>query len=213
MKKDFSAVRLCVLVSTGVSALPFETLVGEILAGGADCVQLREKNLSDAEFLELAKACRDICRDVVFVVNDRPDIAVLSDADGVHVGQSDLPCRQARQIVGDELLVGVSTSSTDQLAAAERAGADYAGVGCIFPTTTKEVRAQGVWLVRSAARVASVPLVAVGGINLENAAEAVRAGAHAVAVCSAIVASGDPRGAARAIRERVLAAEKERSTG
>ncbi len=206
MKKDFSTVRLCVLVSSRRISLPFPRLVKEVVAGGADCVQLREKSLGDAKLLEVAKICRDICRDRLFIVNDRPDIAYLSCADGVHVGQGDLPGPAARRIVGPDALVGISTANAAELAAAVEAGADYVGVGSVFASPTKSVRIGGLEYVRLAAEMASVPFLAIGGINLDNVAQVIAAGARGVAVSSAVIASRDPRGAAEAIREAVTAA-------
>ncbi|MCD6406130.1 MAG: thiamine phosphate synthase [Planctomycetes bacterium] len=209
MKKDFSTVRLCVLVSSRHITLPFSRLVQEVVAGGADCIQLREKGLGDAKLLEIAKICRDICRDRIFIVNDRPDIARLSCADGVHVGQGDLPGPAARRIVGPDALVGISTANAAELAAAEEAGADYVGVGSVFASPTKNARIGGLEYVRLTAEVARVPFLAIGGINLDNVARVVAAGARGVAVSSAVIASRDPRGAAEAIREAVVTAADE----
>lgn len=206
MERDFSRVRLCVLVSSGLSELPPAKLAAEAAAGGADCIQLREKDISDRALLDVAKACRDACRDVLFIVNDRADVAVLSGADGVHVGQEDLPAAQARRIVGEEMLVGVSVSRIEHIGPAERQGADYLGVGCVFPTATKEVEVAGLEFLRAAAQEARLPVLAVGGINADNAPLAIAAGAVGVAVCSAVIGAGDVRGAARAVRDAVLRA-------
>lgn len=206
MKSDISEVHLCVLVSTDMSPVPFETLVAEVVAGGAECVQLREKGISDARLLDLAKTCRDICRDTLFIVNDRADIALLAGADGVHVGQGDIGGRAARRIVGEDAIVGISTSNASELEAAVEEGPDYLGVGAVFATTTKETGVAGLEYVRQAARLTQLPFMAIGGIRLENVAEVVASGARAVAVCSGITASDDPRGATRAMREAILAA-------
>lgn len=202
--KDISRVRLAVLVCDGVSALPFETLVREIVAGGADLVQLREKSLADGVLLERAKLCRDICRDCIFIVNDRADIAVLSKADGVHVGPEDLPVAAARQILGRGL-IGASAYGIKEIIAAEKAGADYLGVGAVFPTGTKDVAGlvAGLPLVSEASRIATRPWFAIGGITLENVSSVVAAGARAVAVSSAILRSSDPRGATDSVKSAI----------
>lgn len=206
MKKDFSSVRLCVLISSGFSPLPLGRLTREVVLGGADCVQLRLKGISDREFLEIALECRRAAGEALFIVNDRPDIAALSGADGVHVGQDDLPGRAVRQIIGDEALLGISTANAAQLAQAEDAGADYLGVGCVFPTTTKEIAVEGLEYVEEASRLTGLPFLAIGGINLENVGRVIRAGAPGVAVCSAIIADEDPQKAAAELKEAILSA-------
>jgi len=206
MKRDFTRVRLAVLLTDGVSALPFETLVREVLAGGADCIQLREKSLSDSLLLQRARLCRNAARERLFIVNDRPDIAVLSGADGVHVGPDDLPADAARRIVGGDCLVGVSAYGVDDLVSAQVSSADYVGVGAAFPTATKNARVTGLALVREAARVLKIPFLAVGGINLDNVASVIHAGARGVAVSSAILSATDPRAAATAMKSAVLRA-------
>lgn len=206
MKKDSSRVRLCVLVQDGISRLPFEKLIREIVAGGADSIQLREKALSDRALLDRARLCRDGARDILFIVNDRPDIAVLSDADGVHVGQADLPCADARRIVGPGRLVGVSAENVSQLSAAEADGADYLGVGCVFETSTKAIAHQGLMFVREAARAATRPWIAIGGITHANIRSVIEAGAPGVAVCGAVLKDDDPRGATRRLMEAIAEA-------
>ncbi|MHC4712153.1 MAG: thiamine phosphate synthase [Planctomycetota bacterium] len=206
MKRSLESVRLCVLISEGFSDLSLPELVREVVTGGADCIQLREKNVPDRRLLERARACRQACDDAIFIVNDRPDIAVIAEADGVHVGQGDLPPAAARRIVGDDLILGVSASTREHVVAAQREGADYLGVGALFPTGTKDVSARGLDLIREVAGIVTVPFLAIGGIDHENVASVIRTGAPGVAVCSAIIGSEDPRGAARAMRETILAA-------
>lgn len=206
MKKDFRRVRLCVLVAEGSSRLPLDQLVGEIAAGGADCVQLREKGISDRAFLERAIVCRRAAGRCLFVVNDRPDIAILSGADGVHVGQDDLPAEAVRRLVGPDMAIGVSTTTLEEIPSAE-AWADYLGVGAVFTTTTKEdAKYPGLAYVREAARVARLPFVAIGGINPGNVASVIAAGAPGVAVSACVVKSDDPREATRALKEAIDAA-------
>ncbi|MEX2465108.1 MAG: thiamine phosphate synthase [Gaiellaceae bacterium] len=165
--------------------------------GGVDLVQMREKGLSDRELLPRLAEAREITRrlGVPLVVNDRPDLAVLAEADYVHLGQDDLPVEEARSFgVG----VGLSTHTPAEVDAAE---ADYIGVGPIYSTPTKEGRpAVGLELVRHAAKRARVPWFAIGGIDASNAAEVVAAGAARIAVVRAIGDASDPEAAARELR-------------
>ena len=170
------------------------------LAGGVGVVQLRDKDAADGELVEAGRRFRRLTREAgaLLVVNDRPDLAVACDADGVHVGQDDLPVAAARAIVGPERLVGLSTHSPEQIRAA--AGADYLGVGPVFATPTKPGREPvGLELVREAARSAQVPWFAIGGIDLETVSQVVAAGATRIAVVRAIADAPDPRAAAAAL--------------
>jgi thiamine-phosphate pyrophosphorylase len=167
------------------------------IAGGVDVVQIREKRLSDGELLPVLERARDVTRSlgVPLVVNDRPDLALLVDADAVHLGQEDLPVAAARRL---GLAVGVSTHSAAEV---DAASADYLGVGPVFATPTKPGRpAVGLELVRYAARNARSPWFAIGGIDATNAAAVVQAGASRLAVVRAIGDAADPEAAARALR-------------
>jgi len=206
MRTKLENVRLAVLVTDGVSPLPFHVLVRAVLDGGADMIQLREKNLSDSAFLERAKLCRQLARDALFIVNDRADIALLSQADGVHVGPADPAIANAREAVGPDGLVGASAYTIAQLTAAQDAGADYLGVGAVFATGTKAAPVGGLSLIRAAVRAARIPLLAIGGITIDNVASVIAAGAGAVAVSSAVIKSHDPAGATRKLKEGIAAA-------
>jgi thiamine-phosphate pyrophosphorylase len=165
--------------------------------GGVDLVQIREKSLPDGALLQVLQKAREVTRrlGVPLVVNDRPDLAVLAEADYVHVGQDDLPVAAARQL---GLRVGQSTHSPDEL---DRTEADYAGVGPVYATPTKEGRpAVGLELVRHAADHARVPWFAIGGIDASNVAAIVAAGAERIAVVRAIGDAPDPEQAARTLR-------------
>jgi len=178
------------------------------IAGGVRIVQLREKTLTDRELLEVARRVRDWTRaaGVLFVMNDRPDLAVLSDADGVHVGQDELDIRSARRIVGPGRLVGVSTHSITQARQAVLDGADYLGVGPVFPSDTKSfAELAGLEFVRQVASEISLPWYAIGGITQENIGEVTEAGARRVAVSGAVCAAGDPGEASRNL-DRALSA-------
>ncbi len=185
--------------------------IEEAIAGGADVVQLREKNMSTREMILLGQALRELTRKhgVLFVVNDRVDVALAVDADGVHVGQDDMPAPLARKLVGLGMIVGVSATTLAEAIRAAEDGADYLGVGPIYPTGTKPdaAPATGPELVSAARRATGLPIVAIGGIGPANAAEVVAAGADGVAVISAIVGKPDPRAEARRIKEAVLRAK------
>ena len=172
-------------------------LIEAAVRGGVDLVQIREKTLPDGELLLALQTAREITRrlGVPLVVNDRPDLAVLAEADYVHLGQDDLPVAEARRL---GLRVGQSTHDPDEL---DATGADYAGVGPVYETPTKEGRpAAGLELVRHAARHARVPWFAIGGIDERNAAGVVAAGAERIAVVRAICEADDPERAAAALR-------------
>jgi thiamine-phosphate pyrophosphorylase len=172
----------------------------EALQGGAGIVQLRDKTGSKREILGKAKALRSLTRryGALFIVNDHIDIALAADADGVHLGQDDLPLPEARKIMGSRI-VGISTHSIEQAKEAERGGADYIGVGPVFPTRTKpDAAAVTVSLVRQAAREIRIPFFAIGGIKLDNADEVLAAGAKRICAVSEIVGSADVRGTCEA---------------
>jgi thiamine-phosphate pyrophosphorylase len=171
------------------------------LRGGVDIVQLRDKEASDRELLAAARDFRAACdrHDALFVLNDRPDLVLAARADGVHVGQDDMPVGQARALVGADRLIGLSTHTLAQVDAA--AGVDYLGVGPVAATPTKPGRpAVGVGLVRHAAAAAAVPFFPIGGIDVGLAGAVARAGATRIAVVRAIAESADPEAAARALR-------------
>jgi thiamine-phosphate pyrophosphorylase len=199
--------RLCVLLSGASCAAALDWTIAEAAAGGAHVVQLREKGLSDRELLERARRVRRWTSKagLLFVVNDRPDIARLAEADGVHLGQDDLPVQEARRVVGPDALVGVSTHDLGQLRRAVLDGASYVGVGPTFPSGTKEfAEFPGPEFVRAAAAETSLPAFAIGGINLDTVGAAVAAGARRVAVGQAVAQADDPRLAAAELL-RVLA--------
>ena len=194
------------LVTDAVLAGPrgVMAVVQAAVTGGVSVVQLRDKSADGRALLaqarELAEWLRP--RDVTFIVNDRVDLALACDADGVHVGQSDLPCTVVRRLVGPDRLVGVSVGSVAEAVQAERDGADYLGVSPVFATSTKPdappaVGLDGLRAIRAAVRL---PLVAIGGLHSGNAAEVLAAGADGLAVVSAIMAAADPAAAARQLR-------------
>jgi thiamine-phosphate pyrophosphorylase len=178
-------------------------LLDAALRGGVDVVQLRDKELPDDALVRAAAIFRRACdtHGALFVINDRPDLVEAAAADGVHVGQGDTPAALARAAVGPERLVGLSVSSRAELAAAAGADVDYLGVGAVFGTPTKpDAESGGLELVRAAAEHARVPWFAIGGVDLDNAAELAAAGAPGIAVVRAIRDVADPEAAARALR-------------
>jgi thiamine-phosphate pyrophosphorylase len=193
-------VRLCVLVSGAACVAALDWTIAEAAAGGAGMIQLREKQLDDRTLLERARQVRHWTRKagVLFIVNDRPDIARLAEADGVHLGQDDLPVQQARRLLGGEALVGVSTHNLEQFRQAVRDGASYVGVGPAFPSGTKQFEAlAGLEYVRQVVQEGStVPAFVIGGISPETAAAAAAAGAKRLAVGQAVCEADDPRGVA-----------------
>lgn len=179
------------------------------LRGGADVVQLRAKASGGREMYELATAIRELVRAEVrgtlFLVNDRVDVALAVGADGVHVGWEDLPPSRVRSLIGEEMVLGVSASSLEEALEAQRAGADYLGVGPVFPTGTKADAGDPMGLegLREIAGRAEVPVVAIGGIRPEMVREVLEAGASGVAVISAVTEAEDMYEAVLRLRREV----------
>jgi len=197
---------LCVLLTESLCRRPWEEVLAAALEAGTAAVQVREKAMTDRALLARARRVADACHraGALCLVNDRPDVAVLAAADGVHVGQDDLPPEAARRIVGPDRLVGVSTHSLAQALAAAEAGADYIGCGPMFQSTTKpQPTVPGPDLCREVTRQVGLPVMAIGGITPENAAEVLAAGARWLAVSSAVCAAEDPGEAARRLVERI----------
>jgi thiamine-phosphate pyrophosphorylase len=197
-------VYLCALLSGAQCHAALDWTIQEAVAGGVQMVQLREKGLSDVELLAKARQVRKWTHDlhVLFVVNDRADIARLVDADGVHLGQDDLPIHQARRIVGPDYLVGVSTHNLAQVRQAVLDGASYIGVGPTFPSSTKDfTEFPGLAFASAVASETSLPAFAIGGVNLENVAQIKASGLNRVAVGDAIAKADDPQRIARQLRE------------
>lgn len=190
-------------------------VVEAAIAGGIDLVQLREKPMSARDRYELGLELREVTREagVPLVVNDRVDLAVALDADGVHLGDEDLPVAVAREQLGEDAIIGRSVSTADAAREAERAGADYLGVGAIYPTSTKadidEEEAEiGLEPVRAIREAVDIPFVGIGGVTPENAADVVAAGADGVAVVTAITGADNPEAATQALNDAVAAGKK-----
>ena len=184
-------------------------LLDAVLEGGGRLVQLRDKTLSMAELLPLARALRARCRAVGarFIVNDRADLALAAEADGLHVGQEDLPAAASRRLLRPGMTLGVSTHDEPQARQAVADGADYVAVGSMFPTGSKTgFQLVGPALLRQVRPLISVPLVAIGGITEANVGEVMGAGADAVAVISAVCGAPDPAAATARFIEAIARA-------
>jgi thiamine-phosphate pyrophosphorylase len=186
---------------------PIVQAVEEAIAGGVTMVQLREKDASSREFYEIALEVQAVTRrrHVPLIINDRLDIALAVGAEGIHLGQSDLPLSAARRLGGKKLIIGVSASTVEEAQEAERGGADYLGVGAVYPTGSKADAGDAIGLDRLREVCASVriPAVGIGGVNPENAGAVMKAGAAGIAVISAILSQPNIREAARKLRAAV----------
>lgn len=178
--------------------------VEEALEGGATFIQLREKNLDDAETLKEAVLLQDLCKKykVPFVVNDKVEVALKMDADGVHVGQSDMEAGNVRQLLGPDKIIGVSAQTVEQALLAQERGADYLGVGAVFPTGSKSDAVEVDHdTLRAICQAVDIPVVAIGGISRENVSRLAGTGICGIAVISAIFAQKDIRTSTRELKE------------
>ncbi len=219
-----AAARLYLVCDGAPGSRELSEVLPAAVAGGVDVVQLRDKDLSDEDLLPVAHRARDLCEryGALFIVNDQPRIARACGADGVHVGQDDMPVTEVRELVGPDMLIGLSTHAPAEIDAVATdvpvtadgsgsgapdslsAGPDYIGVGPIHATPTKPGRpAVGLELVRYAAAHASVPFFAIGGLDAHNLGEVLTAGARRVCVLRAIADAADPEQAARELREQL----------
>ena len=192
--------RLYVLLDGGASESDFAQLAETLIAAGVHAVQLRDKKLNDRELLNRGRRLREITRNssTLFIMNDRPDLAVLCNADGVHVGQEELSVKDARTIVGPQALIGVSTHTIEQARHAVLDGANYIGVGPTFPSATKSFPAfAGLEFVSQVAREIQLPAFAIGGITRENVRQVQAAGLNRIAVSASVTAAADPLRAAK----------------
>ncbi|SFS38945.1 thiamine phosphate synthase [Halostagnicola kamekurae] len=191
---------------------PTPEIVRAAIDGGIDAVQLRDKGLEARDRYEIGLECRELtdAAGIDLIVNDRVDLARAIDADGVHLGQSDLPVAVARDLLGPDAIVGCSASTVAEATRAEADGADYLGVGAIYGTSSKDVEKSkdgvGPDRIRDVVDAVSIPVVGIGGITAENAGPVVRSGATGVAVISQITAAADPRAATESLAEAVESA-------
>lgn len=182
-------------------------VVKESLDGGVTFVQLREKKLDEGTFLEEAKELQELCREynVPFVVNDNVDIAIEMDADGVHVGQSDMEAGDVRAKLGPDKIIGVSAQTVEQAILAEKRGADYLGVGAVFPTGSKDDADDVSYeTLKAICEAVSIPVVAIGGITQQNVGELSKSGICGVAVISAIYAAKDIKKATEDLKAETI---------
>lgn len=174
----------------------FLDTIEEAIKGGVTVVQIREKTADTLDFYNLALKVKEITTkyNVPLIINDRVDIALAIDADGVHVGQSDMPCDVTRRLIGEDKILGVSASTVDEAQKAEKDGADYIGTGAVFPTATKD-DAPSVTKeeLKEVVDSIEIPVVAIGGINLENAHKLVDTGIAGLSVVSAIMSADNPK--------------------
>lgn len=178
-----------------------EDIVKAAVAGGVTCVQLREKELETREFVNKAKELKKILQplSIPLIVNDRIDVALAADADGIHLGQTDMNIKDARQIVGNNIIIGISAESLQDAIDAQSQGADYIGISPVFNTVTKKDIAKPLGLegITNIKMHTAIPLVAIGGIKKDNITSVIAAGADAIAVVSAIVSADSPETSAR----------------
>lgn len=193
-------------------------IVKEAAAAGVDVIQLREKNLTLREKFQLGKKIKKICENykVDFIVNDRLDLALALGADGVHLGQSDLPLQSARSIAGPELIIGLSAWQDEEIAAAEAGGADYIGVGAVFATASKKLNNRkngiGVKRIEAVRRQTELPLIAIGGLNKANSAQVIAGGADTISVITAITRAEKVAAETAEFKEIIKAAKRKRSS-
>ena len=190
-------------------------VVKAAIRGGVSMVQLREKNVSSRQFYEEALRARDLtkCLGVPLVINDRADIAAAVGADGLHIGQSDIPLKAARRVVGRGMFIGVSARTVEAAVEAAKGGADYLGSGPVFRTDSKAGLggAIGAERLREISSAVDIPVIVIGGIGPDNASEALRAGASGVAVISSILSRPDAEAAARELRRSLEDASRDRN--
>ncbi len=202
-----ASARLYVLVDGRESDDALARLIDTLVAAEVDVIQLRDKRLADRQLLARARVVRRRTSgsNTLFIMNDRPDIACLADADGVHVGQEELSVKEARTIVGPDALVGVSTHSVEQAREAVLDGANYIGVGPVFPSRTKEfAQFPGLELLRAVNAEIRLPAFAIGGISADNIAEVRACGFSRVAVSCAVTESAAPGDAVRELKQRLV---------
>ncbi len=182
-------------------------IVEEAVKGGVTMVQLREKDCRTRDFIELASGLKEKLKpyNVPLIINDRVDVALASDADGVHIGQSDMPYQMARKIMGKDKIIGLSVETMEQVTEANQLDVDYIGISPVFSTPTKKdtFHPFGLDGVKKVMEISSHPAVAIGGINESNAVDIFKAGANGIAVVSAICSAEDPKAATEMLNQLI----------
>ena len=206
-RKNFlNRTRLYVLISSNIATKSVTETVRLVIDGGADAIQLREKTIPDYEFTSLASEVRNITTKsgALLIINDRVHVAREINADGVHLGQHDMSALEARNIIGNEKIIGISTHSIIQARQAQKDGADYIAIGPIYPTRTKDYEPSiGIEVLQKISEAIDIPFIAIGAITLENLDEVLNAGASRVAVCSAIIGSKDIYSSTKRYKEKL----------
>lgn len=210
-RKSFPSLELYVILDESLVTDDPRELLEKVIQGGADAVQYRAKQLSKRHYYENISSLLPIAKrnSVPLLVNDYLDIALAVSADGIHLGQNDLPCSAARQLVPRHMVLGISTHSPKEASGAAHEGADYVAIGSVFPTTTKENPEAiiGTGMIGTVKEmVGAIPLIAIGGIHAGNAASVIHAGADGIAVASAVLRADDPYLAAKELKEKIRAA-------
>ena len=207
ISKNINAAKLYVLIDARPDEAAFKQFVNDVIVGGVDIIQLRDKQADDRTLLarsQIVKNCIAASeREVLFIMNDRPDLAMLAGADGVHVGQEELPATLVRQMVGS-LLIGVSTHSIEQARQAVQDGADYIGAGPVFESATKGFpELAGLSYLQEVAAEITIPAFAIGGITEERLDEVLQTGVRRVAVSSALLNAENPRKSTENLKEKI----------
>ena len=198
--------RLYVLITGNIATKSVKETARLVIDGGADAIQLREKTISDRDFISLAGEVREITTrsGTLLFINDRVNVAREINADGVHLGQQDMNVSEARELIGNEKIIGVSTHSIIQARQAQKDGANYIAIGPIYPTKTKDYEPSiGIEAIQEISGVVNAPIIAIGAITLENLDEVLKAGASRVAVCSAIIGSKDIYSSTKQYKEKL----------
>lgn len=201
--------RLHVLTDTALqNRFSHVELTEMAIAGGADVIQFRQKEGSTREMIETAREIKRKCAeaDVTFIVNDRLDVAIALEADGVHLGQDDFPIPLAREILGTDWIIGGSAATLEEAEKCVAEGADYIGFGPVFPTGSKDDAGpvSGIEILTKAVKDYPLPIIAIGGISAQNTPEVIRAGVHGIAVISAVCCQGDPEQATRDLFQALM---------
>lgn len=206
-KKLLSRIQLYVIADRKICGeRNIEDVVGQAIDGGAQMIQYRDKESDDEEFLKTALRLKVICgeRNVPLIVNDRVGVALETDANGVHLGQEDRPISEARGSLGCDKIIGKSAKTIQQAKEAEAQGANYVGLGPIFPTTSKDIdQPIGVDVIERAAKILTIPFFPIGGINLDNLDQVTGAGGKRIAVISGVVLSDDVKSSAAKFLEKL----------
>lgn len=206
-KKVLETVQLYVILDPKLSLNPdIEEVVSLAIEGGAQMIQFRDKESSDEEFLVLAERIKKITqkKKIPLIINDRVNIAKSIDADGVHLGQEDMPLKKARGILGKDKIIGLSTHKIEEAIQAEKQGADYIGLGPIFQTGSKEIKGTiGTQMLNQVLGQVKIPVFLIGGINLSNIDQVINSGSRRMAVISAVIAQKDVKKAAQELLRRL----------